>query len=220
MGDSMGFLLTDDEVVAAAIQREKSWPHPLPTVELTSDSLLSAGARGARSLLVREMARTNDSSLVLDEALSSLVDQVGDSTVRAIAYVVDISKPSELAGSSTYLYLPSDDTTEGVLDLVSSSGVHDLRGLSAVEAISAFFAVVENTFNFGIRNSDAVGDPVLFVSTNLGPDVAVIRKGQIGIGKFVISGGTEEFEQKEQSERWDTELLALALGLDTHVKEV
>lgn len=219
MGDPVSILLTDDEVVAAAIQCGKTWPHPLPTVELDADALLSAGARGARSLLVRGLAQTKSSSLVVDESISSLVDRVADSAERAIAYIADRSDPAALAGSSTYLYLPLEADRPVVHDLVSSSGVHDLRETNRTEGVELFLAAVENVFRLGIRNDDSDRDPVLFVATDRGACAAAVVCGRAAFGEFGASGGTGTFDETDSSEQWDVALLADAIGLGPDLVE-
>ena len=207
----MGILLTDDEIISAVIQRGKSWPHPLPTVALDSEALLSAGARGARSLLVRGLAQTDGSSLVIDESISSIVDRVADSAERAIAYIADRSDPAALAGSSTYLYLSSDVDRPAVLDLVSASGVHDLREVTRTEGVELFLAAVENVFRLGIRTPSGDAEPVLFSFSNFGPQAVVVTKGRLELGERGIEDGT--FDQRESFRNWDGALLSEALGL-------
>lgn len=215
----MSILLTDDEVVAAAIQRGKTWPHPLPTVELDADALLSAGARGARSLLVRGLARTDGSALVIDESICSIVDRVADSLQRALAYIADRSDPAALAGSSTYLYLTSDAYRPVVLDLVSASGVHNLREVTRAEGVELFLAAVENVFRLGIRNGDNDRDPALFVATDRGARAAAVVRGRVAFGEFRDSGGTGTFNEEDSSERWDVALLADEIGLRPNLVE-
>src|SRR3954463_15314949 len=50
----MELLLTDDELVALAVEQSKAWPTGLPTVDVqTADGLYAAALRGRRSLAVR-----------------------------------------------------------------------------------------------------------------------------------------------------------------------
>lgn len=210
----MGIRLTDDEIVYAAVSRKHAWPHPLPTVAMESDSLLLAGARGARSLEVRDLAKPQaDSAHVLDDSIVFVVDLIGASSHRVIAYVADPGQPALLAGRSFSLSIAADDPGLVALDFVSAKGIHDLHNLSLADGREQFLVAVEEVYNSGFDGRVEPEDAVLILSSTVGDQVLVVGKGRVVRGLLNTAGDAGSFDEEDSFEGWDAAAILETLGL-------
>lgn len=111
-------LLTDDEVVALAVDREMLWPAGTPTVDPESrEQVAGAAFRGDRSLLARALLRSGNSSspaeLIGDhvrDAPGSIVAYIGDGRFARVSWGI----------ASAHYPVPSG----WLLETVSAAGLH------------------------------------------------------------------------------------------------
>lgn len=213
--ESVSIRVTDDEVVAAALSVAKTWPHVLPTVEVETQALLEANARGLRSLLVRDLAHYEHSGFVLDSSLESLVTRASEAAGTVMAYVGESASPQILAGTSSFLFLSGDKGSAGVLDLVSPDGVHDLIEFGRAEAIEVFLSVIHNAFVHGVAaGTKTAAMPCLFVRSTLAVGWIEVSQGKASFGDVVSGEPDGEFQARSSSDHWDPEQVVIALGLE------
>lgn len=210
----MAILLTDDEVASVAIQFGIAWQYPLPTIENDQTALLNAGARGARSLIARGLANSDGKSLTIDEAASTLVTKVGGATRSVVAYVAPRSNSSSLSGSSIYLYQGSNESETDVLDLVSASGIHDLRESTHAEAVAVFLAAMENAFLNGIQSDRETSlEPALFAKASDGDETLCVMHNILSFGQTDTADEETMFIPSRVAEVWNSAVVGAALGL-------
>jgi hypothetical protein len=215
----MIMLLTDDEIVAVAVKLGVTWPYPLPTVERSAEGLLAARSRGGRSLMVRGLATIEEGALSIDKPACGLVSRATSADWHVISYVATDKRPESLAGTSTYLYLDADESAPVTLDLVSSSGIHDIRESSRADAFDLVLALIENAFLHGIRGpSNVVSSPVLFSSSTIQAENSQairVSQGVLAFGTFVVENGNSSFNEDFASAVWEPERVGIAIGRST-----
>lgn len=208
-------LLTDDEVVCAAIATQISWPYPLPTVPVEPSEFIKAGNRGARSLLVRELASTPKGRFSVDDGVLAVVSRVGKADRSIIAYVGAASDPATLLGTAIYLYRTLVEGENTVMDFMTADGIHDLRESTQAESDPAFLAAIESAFRNGIESDPANPDrPALFVKPSDGAEIIQVVQGGVTFGTIAQNGDGSEFSPTRRLLAWDASEIAAALGLE------
>ncbi|GAA4076042.1 hypothetical protein ACFFOS_17210 [Nocardioides kongjuensis] len=125
----MDLLLTDDEVVALAADRESFWPGALPTVPMVRpDDAIRAVLRGQRSLRVRDLlSEAGESTPQLVELRDSVLDAEG----RIAVYLCDeaFDRVSWDISADLYWYAPG-----WLVETTTAAGIHAFRQSSRAEA--------------------------------------------------------------------------------------
>ncbi len=114
----MSVLLTDDEVVALAVDLAAPWRGSLPTVEVTTEGLRQAAFRGMRSLGVRGLGRGEANAMDADLARRAI-----STAPMAQAFVAAEASPLTPASSAVGIYPTEAD--EVIVNVIMASGVHE-----------------------------------------------------------------------------------------------
>lgn len=189
----MTVLLTDDEVVAVALDSRVTWPTPLPSVSLDDGALVRSQRLGLRSLLVRGLLDSSTSPMTVSPEVADLVKAAAASPRWVAAYVASEKDPTVPAGDSTYAFQGSSGW---LLDLVSPAGVHQISTSTSSDAVALIVALAKNVFTFGI-----VGDTdsaAIFIGASEPGSWAKVSKGEISTGTFT----NEDFESASTTATW------------------
>ncbi len=198
----MDVVLTDDEIVAVALERHLAWPVPFPTVATDIDHLAAAAARGRRSLIVRGLAIPTNSGVVVSADLIDTMEQAASSRC-VMAWVASIEASAVLAGSSTAIYRrPSGD----LIDLTSAIGIHDIRAVSTGDADAIVVALAKNVFDFGFAGP---ANPAirLLIGEFGGRSLVMVSEREVQFGSWTANG----FEIGLESTGWDPRLIEEAM---------
>jgi hypothetical protein len=133
--DPVRILLTDDEALAIAVHRGKSWPSALPTL-LTEDPelLLSAVKRGVRSLAVRNLYGLNGRDEFCDSLMTMCQPLLAQEGPILATFVAD-REFRYLTGFVTIAFYAAPDE-QWLSEVTSPLGTHSLR-LRDVESCKA-----------------------------------------------------------------------------------
>lgn len=128
-------LLTDDEIVALAVDAGRSWPAPLPTVSVEDPAELGASAeRGIRSLLARGAVVGQQ----LDPRLQAVTAAAGSSIV-IVCYLADgMGRP--LPDTVTHAAIGIGGSW--LLDEVFPMGLHRFGRFEDAAAVGAYFSSI------------------------------------------------------------------------------
>lgn len=132
-------LLSDDEIVAAAVQLGKDWRASLPTVSVEDPAdLLKAAARGNRSLYLRGLL-TGAENAELAPQVSALVSRVAGTLPEHLGYAARASEPRVVAGLRFAIF----ESTQGnkVLVVTLPNGINEISEIEparASEFVTAF----------------------------------------------------------------------------------
>jgi hypothetical protein len=143
----MTIVLTDDELVAIAVEQGAEWFGNLPTVE-TSDvtHLANASARGFRSLTVRSLLSAKGESRLDSTLLAALGPAVGNRP-DVFAYLADSRSPLSVTGASIAVFALSD--TESTLVVTLADGINEVKVLGRAEALLVAWKFVNQVFRDG-----------------------------------------------------------------------
>lgn len=132
-------LLSDDEVVAAAVRLGKDWKASLPTVRVQDpDDLLRAAARGNRSLYLRGML-TGAENTELAPEISALLSPAAGSFPEHLGYAARPSDPHVAAGVRFAVFESHAGTK--VLIVTLTNGINEISEVPrgrAREFVTAF----------------------------------------------------------------------------------
>lgn len=172
-------LLTDDEIVALAIEADGPWPVPLITVALDREALTSARLRGIRSLTVR--------GLIADAGPLPDFDRIIKAATSAKLWRMAIGvneSGSPLVGTSTYAFETTDSST--VVDIVTSDGTHRLSSSDIGDANDLFLALAKNVFDYGFAG-DGSGVRLL-VGRNDSTSWVGVSRGKLALAQVSSDG--------------------------------
>lgn len=192
--DEVTSLLTDDEIVALALQSEVIWPVALSTVAV--ESLAAAGSRGRRSLAVRGLRGESSKESV---ELLELVTAVGQAKSWSAAFAAS-EKNLEPAGSSTFVFGLEDGSV--VVDIVEAGGVHRLARSTAADATFLLTALAKNVFDFGFVGGAVDGR--LIIGSSASSSWITVQQGQIRNGRLVEG----MFVTGSESPTWEAGLIS------------
>lgn len=147
--------LTDDEVVAIAVELGAPWGGPLPTVDIgDADALQSALVRGRRSLMVRGLtADAGDGPAVDAGLLSDLATGTAENILLSTFVATrDLTYVSE--GTAAVVYADAAGHQGGdaavLVEAVSGSGIHYFAIQSRRAAVAAVTETVAEVFAEGL----------------------------------------------------------------------
>lgn len=167
-------LLTDDELVALAVDAGQRWPAPLPTVAGDDVAQLSAAAaRGVRSLLVRGGLEGSEP----DARLATIASAAGSDRVVA-GYVADAAG-APIGGGVVHAAI---GTPSGwLLDEIQPSGLHRFGSFDSDAAVASYFAAVAGVVHAqGL--AEEYGEGTVFCVSAVSPtgaDVLVVGRGSL-----------------------------------------
>ena len=200
-GGGRAVLLTDDEVVAVAVDLKTHWPGALPTV--ASDdrtSLAATSSRGHRSLLVRD--------LLVDGSVGGSrgpgpATAVAGATAHVTVFLADDTFERASWGIASTHY----PTAGGwVLGTISPTGVHHLSPQPEEDQRRYMAAILDGAPRFGPTASsgdDTAGaetgqsrsrpaQPTSVCVLAVGPEgplMATARRGEVGVAAVDLEGG-------------------------------
>jgi hypothetical protein len=142
--------VTDDEVVAIAVEGGVVWQAQLPSLEPRAEVLTAAHLRGVRSLLVRDIAAVADGAVVIHPDVSETIRQVATADSWAVAYVASDDSQGTISGNATY-HFASDGGSDCIVDVVSPTGIHELIRTSAENGNEILKALARNVDSVQVR---------------------------------------------------------------------
>jgi hypothetical protein len=164
--------LTDDELVALAVDRGRPWPTPLPTVNLEDAKEIQRSAlRGLRSLGVRGGLRDGELIPPLDEVAAATASQPG-----LLLYRGDEAGDPR-PGSGLGIAVVALPGSSWLLDEVSASGVHLLRLVDDTNEVIEFLVGALE------RNASVQGDGLGAAGTTC------LRIWESGNSTTLVAGG-------------------------------
>ncbi len=174
--DAQTVLLTDDELVAVALDRESFWPGPLPTVDIEDVAALTAAAlRGQRSLFVRGLlAADRGLDPDLDREIAPLAGQQDCRTV----YLADAGfQRASWAYASTH----HPAGTRWIVEEVTAAGVHRFVPVSSAENREYFRILLATAVEAGPGTAEE-GEPAWLCITAAwagGAGLVAARRGEV-----------------------------------------
>lgn len=140
----MTIVVTDDELVAAAVQTGRTWDGLLPSLDLTvAGELLAATARGYRALGVRGLIVEGEFA---EAALELGRFVAGDIIVRGFSAFRDT--PLVPIGPGLAITVSGDEVS---FDLTTAAGTHDITPMASPdEAWTALHNLLEVVYERGI----------------------------------------------------------------------
>jgi hypothetical protein len=181
----MELLLTDDELVAVAVEQSKAWPTGLPTVDVADErALLTAALRGRRSLAVRGLVGPA-------VAGNEVLDAVGRNAVAAERFVclyvraVDGTRAADSVNVNAYPH-----GAGWLAETVSDIGVHQFAPLSTAEFRTLCHGLAQAAFDRGLagRTADAL---LLAVVLPDRQESITVRKGVVRRSEGEGPGGPD-----------------------------
>jgi hypothetical protein len=138
---SRRILLSDDEVVAAAVRLGKDWKASLPTVNVEDPSdLIRAAARGHRSLYLRGLLTGPDNSELVPE-VSALLGPAAGAIPQHLGYAADSANPQVVAGLRFAIFESAHDNK--ILIVTLPNGINEVSEVhvgAARDFVEAFAA--------------------------------------------------------------------------------
>ena len=201
-------LFTDDELVAAAVREERSWPTPLPSLPaLNAETLRSAAARGWRSLAVRGLL---DGDALAAQPRSLLTDAMtGSPRLRTCL----LTSNAEIVATGSHTAFFATYSGDWLVDVVAPSGVHALEYLKVDDVEDLIRRSVDEAHERGIAVSEGwpteVGLPKQLCVYGLRGD----SRSELRVGKdeFELESPTKPAASSELSAAID-HLLDMAVG--------
>lgn len=199
-----GLMLTDDEVVAIAVDRGSFWPGALPTVS-TQDggALAEASFRGHRSLVVRGVLEGNGRLCATADHLAS---DIPGCRAFATVFLADdrLQRANWGLASSHY---PAEDGW--VLETVTPMGIHDLSIQKLDDHRRYMEALLEGARRAGPEDQQEAGEVPTAASSicilGIGAGrtiVATARRGSVQAGIATLdAGGVCDTELRSSSPR-------------------
>lgn len=159
----MSCKLTDDEVVAAAVLLNGSWPIAIRTVDLAdAGAVAQAVARGERSLLVRELATARDGRVELSAATRAAFEAVSAADTRISVLVGRRSAPVAEAAPFVSAYRSRAGSPWTVV-ASSVNGVADIDDADEQTVRATLEQLLSSCYRDAIPGSTPSDDLALFV---------------------------------------------------------
>jgi hypothetical protein len=187
--DIADIVLTDDEVVAVAVQESQPWPVALPTVPNGDpDALAAASFRGHRSLSVRGLLN-DEGGLTL--SIASLCSGIPGADSFLAVFLADNSFQRAGWGVMSCHY-PS--TAEWIVESINPLGIHRIARIPTSEQRSYLSAMLSGGQHAGpIADSSGVdGTPTWLCVMSVAPRgcvLAAARKDEIYAGEAILREG-------------------------------
>ncbi|SEQ81642.1 hypothetical protein [Arthrobacter sp. OV608] len=125
-------LLSDDEVVAAAVQLGKEWKASLPTVRVEDPAdLLGAAARGNRSLYLRGLL-TGAGNAELAPEVAALVSRAAGTPPEHLGYAARAAEPGVVAGLRFCIF--GSPQGNKVLVVTLPNGINEISEVEPAQA--------------------------------------------------------------------------------------
>lgn len=192
--------LTDEEALALASLLGRSWPSVLPTVDVTSsEDVAHAIRRGVRSLGVRQLVLAptdGEPTGSFHQDLQPLVDAVGAGSRRRVVVLQQMGATPPHHASGVVLIAFDDDATERtLLDVISSTGIHEVAPMPSGEAHEVIAETLRTAFRDGVSAAEPGTELALLVTvlTDKGPVAARVTRGACDIGGFDVVSGAPTF---------------------------
>lgn len=186
----MTAILTDDELVAIAVEQQSQWFGNLPTV-VASDAgeLASASARGYRSLAVRELLAGTGTSRLAPEILATVGPAVGQRPV-IYAYLAQKAAPLIVTGASIAVFATAEVGKSTVV-VTLASGINEVALFDPAVAESAARSFVKQVYldGLGSERDDGAREAVALFLNEAGGTVLRVSKGGVCQGALVGSEG-------------------------------
>lgn len=139
---SQRILLSDDEVVAAAVRLGKDWKASLPTISVEDPAdLIRAAARGHRSLYLRGLLTGPDNSELVPE-VSALLGPAAGAVPQHLGYAADSANPHVVAGMQFAIF-DSARHNNKILIVTLPNGINEVSEVqlgAARDFVEAFAA--------------------------------------------------------------------------------
>lgn len=210
-GITQSVVLTDQEVIAIAARRGRTWNAALPTVRPDAAGLGDGALWGLRSLARRGLLEPGSTSATVRADLAELVEPAFG-VPRLVAYLASASAPLVLAGAEVLVY--EAPGTGGVLvELVRGLGSHEISLRTREDAISMLAELARKEVARPLGLAGVPDDLTLYVATSLLPGAAVVAfaPGTTSHGSFDGAGVVlERFEPGTVDLRLIAEMLRAA----------
>lgn len=188
----MEILLTDDELVALAVEQSRAWPTGLPTVAVElPDSLFAAALRGRRMLAVRDMFNPAAPGKELLELVRR--DVVG-ATGLVCLYIADQvgNRMQDAVNINAF-----QSGTDWLVETVSDAGVHQFARLAPQELESLYLGLAQAAFERGLADEQADALWVAAISEDRRRSISV-RRGVVA--RQAASAGEDVNESHQAAE--------------------
>lgn len=203
----MTALLTDDELVAIAVEQKSQWLGNLPTV-VASDAgqLASASARGYRSLAVRELLGGTGTSRLAPDILAVVGPAVGHRPV-IYAYVAQKADPLAVTGASIAVFSGSDAGSNTVV-VTLASGINEIQVFDTALAESAVLSFVKQVYLNGLGSAEEDESREVVALFLEGPGGVAVRasKGTVHKGILLETEGVAAIDNDLKLESFPDEL--------------
>lgn len=169
----MELLLTDDELVAVAVEQSKAWPTGLPTVDVESEqALFTAALRGRRSLAVRGLVGS-------EPADNELLDAVRRDAVGADGFVCLYIADQQGTRAADAVNLNAYRSGTGwLVETVSDVGVHQFASLTAEALGTLYRGLAQAAHDRGLAGGSADSLWIVAVTSDRRESISV-RKGSV-----------------------------------------
>jgi hypothetical protein len=178
----MNILLTDDELVALAVEQSKAWPTGLPTVDVEAvDALYAAALRGRRSLAVRGFFE-------VDVSGSELLDTIRRDAVGAEGFICLYVADGDGARASGAVNINAYRSgADWLVETVSDIGVHQFAPLNTRELTTLCHGLARAAYDRGLAGEAA---EALWIAA-VGParrELMSVRKGAVDRHTILADG--------------------------------
>lgn len=197
MGEAVGFLVTDDEIVTLAAAAGVVWPFGLNTVAAQGDAVAAAGFRGGRSLAVRGLAVPDAGRLRPERELTDLVGALASSSTHVMAQVCERALPAVPRGP---MVLAGRTAGGWVVDSVTGAGVHALRRSAGDEVSTLVLRFADDVWRSGVAGVDNGRYGLLVTSSRVGRKMYFVERGTTEV--FVRMDGGAEVPAGRRPEPW------------------
>lgn len=207
--DSVETVLTDDELVAIAIDGGSFWPGPLPTVDIEDVEALTASAlRGQRSLFVRGLVDGDG------ELETHLAREIRPLAGRMDSYTVYLADAGFQRASWAFATAHYETRTDWVIEEVSAPGVHRFVHVAPAENREYFRILLATAVEAGPENPDEDAPAWLCIAAAHadGAAVTAARRGEIRLVRLGVDGREEPTATDSGSVTVDVALDRLLAG--------
>lgn len=169
----MELLLTDDELVALAVEQSLAWPTGLPTVDVEMEqALLVAALRGRRSLAVRGLFESGT-------AANELLASVRRDAVGAEGFVCLYIADPDGTRATDSVNLNAYRSGEGwLVETVSDLGVHQFAPLTTKELSTVYCGLAQAAYDRGLAGEAADALWIVAATPDRQESISV-RKGAV-----------------------------------------
>lgn len=189
----MTAVLTDDELVAIAVEQDSEWLGNLPTVDATDIAqLASASARGLRSLAVRDLLNGKGSSRLSPEILATVGPAIGKRPT-IYAYVAQSAMPLVVTGASIAVFpAASAGESRSTVVITLANGINEIKLFEPALAVTAAKNFMYQVYIEGL-GSAADDDAREVVALVFGEkDVEILRVTKGGARRGLVVGDAAE----------------------------